>query len=850
MPAKKKGLAAVLLGLRAVGLSRSLQAALYPFRRAYYEGKFRQGDKRGSVLRGLAGLRTALQAPPPERPLDTRDLTTPGEVMGHDRQGQTVTVRCVHASLQLTFLAADLVRVRLSPAGEFPARRSYAVAKTDPEWTPVPFTLNETGQAIEIHTERLTCRIDKKPCRLSFWDRDGQRIHADSAGLGWRGKRKAHLARLEPGEHVYGLGEKAFPLNRRGHSYTLWNIDSRNYAPGHEPLYLSIPFYVGQHGSLGYGMFYDNTYRAGLDLQSSPDEAIYWTEDGELCYYFFYGPTLAAVLERYTELTGRLPLPPLWALGYQQSRWSYYPESRVREIARLFREHQVPCDVLYLDIDYMDGFRCFTWDKERFPDPAGLIADLHGQGMKLVVIIDCGIKADRHYAVCAQGLAQGLFCAYPDGQVAGGPVWPGESYFPDFTNPRAREWWGQLHAPLLEAGVDGLWNDMNEPTVSGSKADTLVGNVRHDMEGAGGDHEQAHNVYGMLMVRATAEGLQRLRPDQRPFVLTRSGWAGVQRYAIAWTGDNQSTWEHLQLTLPMVMGLGLSGLGFTGADVGGFDGGASAELLVRWTQLGAFLPFFRNHSARWSNNQEPWAYGEPYLSLNRAAIELRYRLLPYLYTATWQHAQKGQPIVRPLVWSYTDDTQTHSLDDQFLCGDALLVAPVCAPGATSREVYLPAGDWFDFWTDGVHHGPLRLQAPAPLESIPVYVRAGTVLPTWPVQQYVGEKPAHKLILHVYPGDGDSWLYEDDGESLAYQRGDWRSTRFECRQTPQGGLRVTCQSQGVDQPGNKQWEWHVHGLASAPHQLLADGQPLPNGSLDASRHLLSFDTGPVQSIELS
>ncbi|MBM4430073.1 MAG: DUF5110 domain-containing protein [Chloroflexi bacterium] len=513
------------------------------------------------------------------------------------------------------------------------------------------------------------------------------------------------------------------------------------------------------------------------------------------------------------------------------------------------REHRMPCDALHLDIDYMDGFRCFTWDKERFPNPAELIGDLHEQGLKLVVILDCGIKADRKYAVCAEGLARNLFCTYPDGKVAGGPVWPGESYFPDFSNPRTRDWWGALHAPLLDAGVDGLWNDMNEPTVSGARVDTLADCVRHDVEGQGGDHRQVHNVYGLLMARATAEGLLRLRPDQRPFVLTRSGWAGVQRYAAAWTGDNQSTWEHLQLTLPMVMGLGLSGLGFAGADVGGFDGGASAELLVRWSQLGAFLPLFRNHSSCWSTPQEPWAHGEPYLSLIRAAIEVRYRLLPYPYTATWQLAQKGHPIARPLMWAFSDDSTTYTCEDEFLCGDALLVAPVCAAGATSRQVYLPAGEWFDFWSDEVRQGPLTVQVAAPLERIPVYVRAGTVLPTWPLQQHVGEKLPDRLILHVYPGDGESWLYEDDGASLAYQRGDWRTRRFNCQQAAPSGLRITCQSEGAYQPTSRQWEWHVHGVASAPQRLLVDGQPLQSVSFDAARHVLTFETDQVHSIEL-
>jgi alpha-glucosidase len=870
MPDKESLIAKTLRGVQAVGLARTIQAAIYPMRRAYHEARFSAQGRRGSVLHGIAGvLTTAWQKRPGGEPGAVQNWTLLGDVVSHQRDGQTLSVYCQNAALQLTVLAADVLRVRLIPAEQTTQRagsaqalagpnggahslgapHSYTPYRADSEWAPAPYALTESQDEIEVRTERLVCRITKRPCRLSFCDTQGQVIHADRAGLAWQGKRVARFAALAADEHVYGLGERAFPLDLRGRSYALWNIDPQNYHPGRDPLYLSIPFYIGLQAGQGYGILYDNTYRAGLDLgEGNPDEAVYLAEDGEPGYYFFYGPTLGTILERYTELTGRMALPPLWALGYQQSRWSYYPEARVREIARLMREHRIPCDALYLDIHYMDGYRCFTWHRQRFPDPTRLLSDLHEQGYKVVVTVDPGIKADHHYAVCADGLERGAFCTYPDGGVAGGPVWPGEAYFPDFTDPRVRDWWGDLYEPLLQAGVDGIWNDMNEPTVIGPQGDTLANCVRHDWEGQGTDHRQAHNVYGLLTARATAEGLRRLRPEQRPFVLTRSGWAGVQRYALHWTGDNLSTWEHLQLTMPMVLNLGLSGLAFTGADVGGFDGNADGELLVRWTQMGAFLPLFRNHCSLWSSNQEPWAFGEPYLSLNRAAIELRYRLLPYLYTATWQCAQKGTPIARPLLWAYPDDPATYALDDQFLCGDALLVAPIYHPGATSRQVYLPAGEWFDFWTDERHTGPKTLTATAPLEYIPVYVRAGTVLPTWPVMQHTSAGPVDRLILHVYPGDGTSWLYEDDGQSLAYQGGGFSVTRFECQRTGENGCTTTRRAQGAYRPAYSGWECHIHGVAQRPQHVLTDGEPVENLAWDEASHILRFESGEVQRIE--
>ncbi len=858
MPDKDSLIGKTLRGVKAVGLGKTLQVAFYPLRRAYHEARFSPESPRGPWLRGVAGLFTGGRKPTTLEAGAARDWTSAGDVLGHQQDGRTLTLHCRNALLQLTVLAADVLRVRLCPgepevgtdglARRFAARPPYAVSRADADWAPVPCTIRESQDELELRTERLVCRITKRPCRLSFYDLSGQLIHADRAGLAWQGKRVARFAALAAEEHLYGLGERAFPLDLRGRSYTLWNVDPQDFAPQRDPLYLSIPFCIGLRAGRGYGLLYDNTYRARLDLgQAHPDEMAYVAEEGEASYYFIFGPAPATILQRYTALTGRMALPPLWALGYQQSRWSYYPEARVREIAQLLREHHIPCDVIYLDIHYMDGYRSFTWDRQRFPDPARMLAGLHAQGFKVVAAVDPHIKADPHYAVCADGLERGMFCTFPDGGVAGGPVWPGESYFPDFTSPRVRQWWGEQFDPLLQDGIDGFWNDMNEPTVIGPQGDTLPGCVRHDWEGQGTDHREAHNVYGLLTVRATAEGLQCLCPDRRPFVLTRSGWAGVQRYAANWTGDNLSTWEHLRLTTPMVLNLGLSGLAFTGADVSGFDGDADGELTVRWTQLGVFQPFFRNHSSIWSHDQEPWAFGEPYLSLSRAAIELRYRLLPYLYTTTWQCTQTGTPIARPLLWAHPDDARTCTLDDQFLCGDALLVAPIGRPGQTSREVYLPAGEWFDFWTDERHAGPGTITAAAPLERIPVYVRAGTVLPTWPLLQHTSERPVDRLILHVYPGDGESWLYEDDGQSMAYQSGEYRTMRFSCRSTGENGVTVTCDAQGPYRPPYSRWEWHVHGLPSRPTELLVDGHALPEWSWDEANHLLRFDSGEVERI---
>lgn len=670
---------------------------------------------------------------------------------------------------------------------------------------------------------------------LAFLDPQGGVISEDEAGAGCHpGGAVICHKRIQPDEHLYGLGERTFGLDRRGRRYATWHTDPQTYQLEQEPINMCLPVLLGLHsqGRQGYGIFFDNTFRGQFDLgATAPDVASFGAEGGELGYYFIYGPALTAVVERYTELTGRLRLPPRWVLGYHQSRWSYYPEARVRQLATDFRQtYHVPADCIHLDIHYMDGYRCFTWDAERFPDPAGLIAGLHAQGFKVIVIVDPGIKADRQYWVCRSGLEEDVFCKCPDGQTLfQGPVWPGDCYFPDFTSPRVRAWWGRLYQALADVGVDAVWNDMNEPAIFGPLGTTMPDLVRHDLEGRGGDHVEAHNVYGMLMARATVEGWQQLHPDERPVCITRAGWAGVQRYAMSWTADNRSTWDHLWLTMPMVMNLGLCGLAHTGPDTGGFSGACSGELFTRWLQMSVFLPFLRAHTAQDTPDQEPWSWGEPYLGINRSTIELRYRLLPYLYTAFWQCAQTGVPIVRPLLLAFQDDAATHALDDQFLCGDAFLVAPVVEPGATRRSAYLPAGVWYDFWTGEMHHGPAQVEVAAPLERMPLFVRAGSVVPMGPAMEHVGQRPLETLALHVYPGSGASWLYEDDGQSLAYRRGEYRLTRFTLAASEEG-LELVREVEGPFDPGYERVQVVVHGVEGPPQAV--EGLPGAEVAYDA------------------
>ena len=831
-----KQLAAVArsLGIRVVAARLG-----YTVRGRLYDARFARGSSGARFAAGSTGSRSLLGTlgamlrgpaqPPREQPL--------GDLISYQVDGQAVHLMCNHGILHLEVLAADLVRFRLlpldsdDPAGsdELEPPFSYALApagsdEPDAEWPPVAITAEESADSLAIRTGELTCRIDRSPCRLSFLDAQGRPLSEAAGGLGFQGEGAYCTRRLAEGEAFYGTGERTFDLNLRGRTLELWNRDAESYAPGVDPIHLCIPMLVGLREGRAYGFFFDNPGRARLDLgQARQGRWRYQADTGELCAYFFGGPTIPAVLERYTQLTGRMPLPPRWMLGYHQSRWSYYPEAQVREIADQFRRRRIPCDVLHLDIHYLDRYRVFTWDRERFPDPAQMLADLREQGFRAISIVDPGVKAEPGYHVHDEGLAHDVFCRLPDGTLFKAPVWPGQCYFPDYTDPQARTWWGDLYGPLLEAGLAGFWNDMNEPAIFGG---VMPHGLPHSYEGRGATHGEIHNVYGLQMARASAEGLNRLRPDERVPLISRSGYAGLQRYALVWTGDNHSTWDQLRLGVSMCLNLGLSGLAFCGPDIGGFASDCDGELLARWTQVGALTPFFRNHAALGTQEQEPWAFGEPYESICRRWIELRYELLPYIYTAAWQAAQTGLPMMRPLALAYPEDVHTYSLDDQFLFGDTLMAAPVGHAGQSSRSVYLPEGTWYDFWTgerlDGEAEGDI--EAAAPLERMPLYTRAGSVLPMGPVMQHTGEWPPKALRLRVYPGDGESWLYEDDGQSMAFRSGELQITRFACEQSGTAFV-VRREVEGAFHPGYEQFEVEIHGLEAAPQQVRVDGSPV-------------------------
>ncbi|EPX55764.1 Alpha-glucosidase [Cystobacter fuscus DSM 2262] len=726
-------------------------------------------------------------------------------------------LRAGEATLRISALRDDILRIRVSPGATAPEDASWAVLREARTQRVKVKALPESEAAVGFRTAALEVRVEKNPLRLLILDLQGNLLSADAVGrpTQFLGGGFQLTKQMPADEHYFGLGDKAGPLDRRDQAFTLWNTDAYRNQESTDPIYKSIPFFMAVRAGRAHGILLDNTWRTHFDFGKQWRDAYsFGAEGGPLEYYFLHGPEPRKVLEGYTFLTGPAPLPPRWALGFQQSRFSYEPESRVREVASRLRADQIPSDVLFLDIDYLDRFRAFTVDKSKFPDLPGLIRDLGQQNFRVITISDMHIaKApDAGYAPYDTGVAGNHFVHNPDGSLFAGRVWPGDSVFPDFTRAQTRAWWGSLYKELVAQGVAGHWNDMNEPSVF-SPLKTLPLDSVHRIEEPGFEsrnatHAEVHNVVGLLNARATYEGLLKLQPEERPYVLTRATYAGGHRYGATWTGDNSATWNQLRLSTPMLLNLGLSGFSLSGVDVGGYSGTPPEELLTRWYAVGAFNPLFRSHAEKGTGDHEVWAHGPAPAAVRRRYIETRYRLLPYFYTLAEENSRTGLPMMRPLFLEFpvaTEDKHPLDLDagHEFMLGRALLVAP--PPFPENPDVYpvtLPPGDWFDFWTgrkaEGTRSGtapanastPSTLKVTPKLDELPVFVRAGSILPLQPLVQHTAQVPQGPLELRVYPGpDCQGDLYLDDGHSLAYKKGAWLRQRFSC-QVEANGLKVT------------------------------------------------------------
>jgi alpha-glucosidase len=733
--------------------------------------------------------------------------------------GCTANVDFTGSLLSITVHGDDFVRVRFTPGAELRPRRSWSVVPPDDELAADALSLSRGRDTVQIagHSLRVTVGCHGA---VAVTTADGAPVAPGALcdGPTWDGASLKWTGEMADGVRYYGFGERTGLLDKRGRRYTSWTTDRYDeQGPGSDTLYQAIPFVVAVDPiGATHGVFLNSTWRSAFDLTALHTRRfVVETEGPELDVFLIVGPEPGDVLERYTRLTGRIPLPPRWALGYHQARWSYASESAVRDVAAELRSRRIPADVIGLDIDHMDGYRVFTWDPAAFPDPAALVADLRTHGFRAVAIVDCGVKEEPGYAVYDEGAAHGYFFTCRDGTPFRGYVWPGSCVFPDFARTAVRAWWGDWYRVLLDAGIAGVLNDMNEPAVHDRPMDA-PGSDRIDppldAEHGEGDerttHAEIHNVYALLEARAAHHAMRRLRPDERTLLVTRAGFAGIQAHAVVWTGDNASYWEHLEMSLPQLLNLGVSGVPLAGADVGGFFADCGPELLVRWMQVGAFYPLMRSNNASGCVAQEPWAWGPAVEARCRRAIELRYRLLPYLYTCVAEAHRTGAPILRPLWWHHGDDPEAQVRDDEALVGRDLLVAPILRPGRTHREVYLPEGTWHEWRTGDVHRGPAHVLVAAGLDDDPpVFARGGSIVPVGPVMQWSDEHAVEPLTLEVYPdeaGQAEGSLYEDDGHSYGHEQGEWSLTQYRC-----DAWIVSAARSGEWHPAPRRTELRVH-----------------------------------------
>lgn len=762
--------------------------------------------------------------------------------------------------LRVDVLRDDILRLKISRGRRFDESPTFAVCADVEAETP-HFEIEESAEAVRLATAQVVLTLGKAPFRLEAHRADGTPIfesYEDEDGNPWPyatlNDQFVVRRKCRPDDAFFGLGEKTGHFNRRGRDFTLWNADVLNpnasgeftahlakddprtnpTSTSFDPYYVSIPFFYHQaHEHLGRGtsplsgMFTDNGYCGHFDF-SRADEYRFGFDGGQFTEYIFAAPMMREVLSAYTHLTGRMPAPPLWALGHHQCRWFDYTQEAIENLALRHREKSMPCDVLWLDIEYMDGYRVFTWNEKTFPDPKAMLARLREHGMRAITIIDPGVKVEPGYAVFDEAVKRDVLCRTASGDLYTGQVWPGITAFPDFVTPGARDWWGQLNARHVEFGLAGIWNDMNEPATGDISCDAMrFGNGQFS-------HARYHNQYALLMAMGTVDGLRRAMPDKRTFVLSRAGSPGIQRYAANWLGDNCSRWEHLEMSLPMALGFGVSGQPFLGADIGGFAEHTGAELFLRWMQCGVLTPFCRNHSNMGNVDQYPWSFGPLVERLCREALELRYRLLPYIYAAFMRAAQTGEPVQKPLLFEFQDDLTTRDLDDQYLFGSDLLVAPVTKPGLTSRQVYLPAGTWFD-WHTGEKHGSEKnaggrfLIAPTPMNFIPLFARGGSVIPLWPDAPLSTDGYHPQAIeLHVFVPDEDgiyhSMLQEDDGLTFGFENGAFYRTEFTFSKAGAHlKLEASVAGEGFAEFARREFRLVFHG--ATPESVRVNGETL-------------------------
>jgi alpha-glucosidase len=699
-----------------------------------------------------------------------------GNLLSCQQTENGLTGQTPEGIFRLQFYSPEIVRVTFTREAEF-EDFSYSVTGKP---LPVKLTVDDHAEMLVLKSASLQVQVSKNPVRISFLTLQGEVINQDdSQGTSWIGEQVTTYKKLQDDERFIGLGEKNGPLDRKGQGYINWNTDAYAYTNITDPLYCSMPFYIGIHHLQIYGIYLDNTHKTFFNFGASNDRFSSFAADcGEMNYYFIYGPSVSEIIRSYTYLTGRMEMPPRWSLGYQQCRYSYYPDKEVLSVARTFREKDIPADTIVLDIHYMENYKIFTWQKKDFPDPGGLMKNLHKMGFHVVVMCDPGIKVEGGYHAYEDGMAQDVFMRYPDGTNYTGMVWPGWCHFPDFTNPKTRLWWKEKLKMYVDLKIEGFWNDMNEIATWGNM---LPESVEMDFEGNKATLRRGRNIYGFQMARSTYEGTKSLMEGKRPFNLTRSAFSGIQRYAAVWTGDNVAYDEHMLMGVRLVNSLGLTGVAFCGYDIGGFVGNTDEKLFARWLTIGAFSPFFRGHTMINTRDSEPWTFGERVEEISRNYIKLRYRLMPYLYSLFYDASTTGMPVNRALAIDYPFDHHIYDqrFHNQYTFGPALLIAPV-ESNKDLVKIYLPDGNWFEYFTDQPLQGNQTIVADCPLDRLPVYVKGSSIIPMRQQAGNTANDHGDMLELHLYAGEQDNSFvyYEDDGETYAYQEGEYHKRKLE------------------------------------------------------------------------
>lgn len=746
------------------------------------------------------------------------------------RNGVEIQVR-PGALARVEFIDAEVIRVRFNPAGRLTDVATGAVARKPGQEPSV--TVVENPDAVILAGAKAVVSVMKHPFRVIILRSDRSVVMEDAAGgIVWDKATGAIVSRkvARQGEAYFGLGARGGPINRRGRSIVMRNVDYAGYGELTDPLYISIPFFYGLLNGKAYGIFFDNPAQPVFDMDSEGSGLMtLGAASGELDYYVMTGPTPLDVARGYAKLTGNTPLPPKWSLGYHQSRYSYDSEAAALSVAEQFRRLRIPCDVLWFDIDYMDGFKTFTFSPERFPDPARVMRRLDELGFKKVFIVEPLMLGED--PLWAPAREDGYLVKNADGTTKVSSIWYGDVSFIDFTSARARQWYLPQLIDFLRLGVDGVWNDLNEPSQN------FMPQAVYDFYGQSKPDDYARNLYALHQLSLTFEAMRKAQPDVRPWAISRSGYSGIQRYAANWSGDIHSTFDSLRVSVQMSISMGLSGQNFFGHDIGGFLGSPDVELMTRWMQFGSYIPLFRNHATKETLPREPWAFGEPATGLLRGIIEERYRLLPYIYSLFHDVQETSRPVVAPLFFDYPDDTNTYNQDSSFLLGPSLLVAPVVEAGATSREVYFPRGaNWIDRSTGQLYLGGTTSRIPAPMDRIAVFVKENAVIPGGPAMQSTSESAAGEIRWDFY-GNSQSvaggTVYEDDGKSYRHLAGSYlvtTATRFD---VPGYVLVGTRRTSGSYDPGPRTVYFTLHRMTQTP-----------TGAVSGADRLMQVECGQI------